>query len=58
MWVGSILPVVLEAEDEAELFFAYIHRDQLQKVADLKIQECFLQGVVQQRSGLFIYTVL
>lgn len=32
--------------------------DQLQKVAGLKIQECFLQGVVQQSSGLFIDTVL
>lgn len=28
------------------------------EVADLKIQECFLQGVVQERSGFFIYTVL
>lgn len=45
-------------QDGAEVFFVYIHRDQLQKVADLEIQECFLQGVVQQSSGLFIYTVL
>lgn len=52
----AVLLVVLGRRDEAEVFLAYIHKDQLQKEADLQKEACFLHWVVQQ--SYFIHIVL